>query len=270
MPPTESVKALIVVRTYPVPASPGIEVSCTAAISEDGRWLRLYPIPYRFLEPDKRFRKYQWIQVEIRKGSDVRLESYHPNLDSIEVLTEPLSTRNRWQDRKSVTSPKLSHCLCCLKEQRNEAGYPTLGFFRPRRIERLRIIATDSEWTQGQLDILSQRDLFRENPKEELEKIPYNFVYNFYCDHDECRGHNCMCTDWEIGESWRSWSREYGDDWEKALRETYETKMIENRDTHFFVGTVANHPGEWIIVGLFYPPKDYEMPLFDSINSDEG
>ena len=26
-------------------------------------------------------------------------------------------------------------------------------------------------------------------------------------------------------------------------------------DTHFYVGTIHQHPGEWIVVGLFYPPK---------------
>jgi hypothetical protein len=40
-------KALIVVRTYPVPAKKGVEVSCTAAVTEQGEWLRLFPVPYR-------------------------------------------------------------------------------------------------------------------------------------------------------------------------------------------------------------------------------
>ena len=56
-------RVLIVVRTYPVPAQKGIEVSCTAAITADGNWMRLFPVPYRFLEEDRRFKKYQWIDV---------------------------------------------------------------------------------------------------------------------------------------------------------------------------------------------------------------
>ena len=31
--------------------------------------------------------------------------------------------------------------------------------------------------------------------------------------------------------------------------------MIRKFDTHFYVGTVREHPAEWIIVGLFYPPR---------------
>ena len=65
-------KALIVVRTYPTPAKTGVEVSCTAAISDTGEWLRLFPIPYRYLEPDARFAKYQWVQVSVEKSKDDR------------------------------------------------------------------------------------------------------------------------------------------------------------------------------------------------------
>jgi hypothetical protein len=64
-----------------------------------------------------------------------------------------------------------------------------------------------------------------------------------------------MCADWEIGQSWRAWKDTYGDGWEQALREKYERQMIEKFDTQFYVGTVHQHQGSWIIVGLFYPPK---------------
>jgi hypothetical protein len=33
------------------------------AISDDGRWLRIFPVPHRFLSLDQRFRKYQWMDV---------------------------------------------------------------------------------------------------------------------------------------------------------------------------------------------------------------
>jgi hypothetical protein len=31
--------------------------------------------------------------------------------------------------------------------------------------------------------------------------------------------------------------------------------MRDKYDTHFYVGTVHQHPATWIIVGLFYPPR---------------
>lgn len=32
-------------------------------------------------------------------------------------------------------------------------------------------------------------------------------------------------------------------------------EAIERNDTHFYVGTVHGNPFNWVIVGLFYPPK---------------
>jgi hypothetical protein len=73
-----------------------------------------------------------------------------------------------------------------------------------------------------------------------------------------------MCTDWEMGQAYREWRRKYGDaEWEAKFRQKFETEMIEKNDTHFFVGTVHKNPASWIIVGLFYPPKQDAGDLFD-------
>ena len=39
---------------------------------------------------------------------------------------------------------------------------------------------------------------------------------------------------------------------------------MRDNDTHFYVGTPNQYPNAWIIVGLFYPPKYAELPLFDT------
>jgi hypothetical protein len=66
-----------------------------------------------------------------------------------------------------------------------------------------------------------------------------------------------------MGQAWRKCRNEYGEDWEKPFRQKFETQMIESLDTHFYVGTVAEHPHRWIIVGIFYPPQPAETSLFD-------
>lgn len=250
----ETKKALIVVRTYPTPAEHGVEVSCTAAISDRDEWLRLHPIRYRYLTRDQQFQKYQWIELKVTKTSDGRPESYTPKNDTIKIVSEPIGTSNGWRARKEFLFPRRVHCLCCLKKQRDEKGYPTLGLVRPKTIEALVIKPSSPDWTQRQLAILRQEDMFERKPPTELEKIPFNFRYQFSCDHDTCNGHKLFCSDWEMGESYRSWKAKYGDKWESKFRQRYETEMIKKYDTHFYVGTVAKHPGTWIIVGLFYPP----------------
>ncbi len=266
MPSRETKKALIVARTYPIPAKSGVEVSCTAAITDDGKWLRLHPVPYRFLDNDKHFRKYQWIEVEVTKSTDPRPESYKPNIHSINILTEPLPTKNEWEARKQIVFPLRAQSLCYLQRERKAHHYPTLGFFRPKLIKRLRITPADSTWTQGQLNMLRHGNLLYDKPVVELEKIPHYFTYVFRCDDDSCKGHSIHCTDWEMGQSWRSWTKQYGEDWEAKFRQKYETEMIGQKDLHFFVGTTQERPHVWIIIGLFYPPKpkaDNAATLFD-------
>ena len=262
----ESKKVCIVVRTYPMPAHKGVEVSCTAGITDSGKWIRLFPVPYRFLDHDKRFRKYQWIEVAVQKGSDPRPESYRIFEDTIKITSAPLSTQHNWTARRKLVSPVQAHCLCCLERDRKSKGIPTLGLFKPRIIEKLLIEKDQSPWTPEQLQLLQQGHLFNPGPKTRLEKVPYQFRYKFQCDEDSCNGHTLICTDWEIGESWRKWSREYRNKWEEKFRNRYEKEMIEKSDTHFFVGTHRVHPQTWMIVGLFYPPRDVQrvttLPLF--------
>ena len=260
----ETKRALIVVRTYPVPAKKGVEVSCTAAITDNGEWLRLFPVPWRLLDKDQRFRKYQWVNVTVTKASDHRPESYKLRPDGIDIVSEPLPTVNRWQARKNVVFPLRACCLCCLIAQRNEHGHPTLGIFRPAYIRQLVITPEKNpNWTDDELGFLRQGHLFVKSPNEELKKIPFKFRYEFNCPHDFCQGHKLSSTDWEMGESYRKWKTAYGDNWEEKFRQRYETDMIQKYDTHFYVGTIHQHPGTWIVVGLFYPPRDPRGSLFD-------
>lgn len=250
-----SIKVLITARTYPAPAKKGIEVSCTAGVTEDGRWIRLFPVPWRFLDEDKRFRKYQWIEARVRRSSDHRAESFTIDIDSIKILTDPLPSVKRWAERKQVVDPLLSPSLCDLQRRRNATKEPTLGFFKPREITRLVLEPQDPTWSERDQAKLRQKTLFTVPLTKELEQLPFKFVYHFKCIESTCRGHKLSCTDWEMGQAYRKWSQRYGDGWEEKFRQRFETEMKDRFDTHFFVGTTKSNPNAWIIVGLFYPLK---------------
>ena len=248
-------KVLITVRTYPVPSKKQIEVSCTAGITDDGKWIRLYPVPYRFLNPDKRFSKYQYIEASVMKSiSDPRPDSFKVNPDTIKIIHPTIPTSNKWEMRKEKVFPLKSRSLCELEARRNLNGYPTLGLIKPKSIISLDIKPDSNEWTESQLMSLHQYPMFTNVTKIELEKIPFEFSYTFRCDDPNCNTHQLSCTDWEMGASYRSWKGKYGNDWETKFRERYDIDMRLRNDTHFFVGTIHGHPNRWIIIGLFYPP----------------
>jgi hypothetical protein len=249
-------KVLITVRTYPNPSRKSVEVSCTAGIDEDGHWIRLYPIPWRLLDDDKRFRKYQLIEANVTKSeSDTRPESYKVDIDSIKILSEPIPTTNNWDLRKDKVFPLMSESLCYLQRKRDLNKEPTLGFFKPAVISALRREATISVWSEGELARLRQYSFFGDAPRNELEKLPFDFSYEFRCADEHCSGHKLKCTDWEMAQAYRAWKFKYGEGWQVKFQTRFETEMALVKDTHLFVGTLSTHPGEWIIIGLFYPPK---------------
>jgi hypothetical protein len=199
-------RVLITVRTYPVPAHHGIEVSCTAGITSEGDWIRLFPVPYRFLAPDQRFTKYQWIDVQVtRPRADPRSESFTLRIDSIQ-RRETIGTAANWRLRKNIVYPLRRNSLCEIAALRQHGG-PTLGIFKPAKIKRLRITpAKPPNWTSQEETLLRQQLLgFETAPRTQLEKIPLEFRYEFVCNESTCRGHKMMCTDWEMGESYRAW-----------------------------------------------------------------
>jgi hypothetical protein len=270
-------KALIVVRTYPAPARKGVEVSCTAAVG-DGGWLRLFPIPWRLLPKEKQFHKYHWIEAQIKKAtSDARPESYNVNLDSLTIL-EKMPPDDHWKARKALLEPLRRASMEQIDDEWLQNKAPTLGYLKPKRIKRLHIKEDEDgpDWSDEQKAKLRQEmgqsKLWDDAnpPKEELEKIPYVFLYEFECEGDACKGHTMICTDWEMAQSYRKWRADYGNKWEEKFRQRYELEMINRFDTHFFVGTLHAHPGTWIIVGLFYPlpasaSEPEPQPLFPDL-----
>jgi hypothetical protein len=257
-------RILIVVKTYPVPAWKGIEVSCTAGVTEDRQWIRLFPVPYRYLDGAKQFQKYEWIKASVIKATDdPRPESFKLNADTI-TIGEQITSANEWRARREIIKPLIKPSMCGLQRERDAKGSPTLGLFKPARIKRLVIEETaNSGWTQQELAKLRQTLLFQTAPSRMLEKLPFEFRYEFECSEPGCTGHKMLCTDWEIGESYRRWRKQYRNNWEHKFRLRYEDQMITKSDTHFFVGTVHQHPDRWIIVGLFYPPREPVADLFD-------
>lgn len=248
-------KVLITVKTYPLPSRKTIEASCTAGITEEGKWIRLFPLPFRYLEYEKQFKKYQWIEARVTKASDPRPESYKVDLDSIKLLNT-IPSSNKWQLRKEIVLPLVTPSLCQLQRTRKDTGV-TLGLFKPRCINELIIEPEEnSHWTEQEIATLGQQSMFDRRVVSPLEKIPFKFKYRFLCNDSKCNGHVLSITDWEIGEAYRKWRQRYGDSWEKYFRKKFEDEVIYNFDTYFYVGTIRAHQDVWIIVGLFYPSKE--------------
>ena len=67
-------KILILVKTYPNLSKKYKETVCVAGITDFGEWRRLYPIPFRKLPFDMRFKKFNWIEAETSKNNKEKLK----------------------------------------------------------------------------------------------------------------------------------------------------------------------------------------------------
>ncbi len=230
-------RVLITVLTYPVLSMKYGELVCTAGITEAGEWVRLYPIDLRYLPEHQRFRKYQWIEVELEptgRSRDKRMESRRPVLDSIEILGEPLPP---WKARTAIIDRLAVHTRDELrtlykKERRS------LGIVRPEEVLGVRVKPQPEEWTPGQQSMLDQFYLFRGQPKQ-LRKIPYKFSYEFRCADTRGTPHRAMIEDWELGALFLKESERLGDEGAaSSVRKKYfEELCAPGRDTRFFMGT---------------------------------
>ncbi|MEP0911748.1 hypothetical protein NDI45_12575 [Leptolyngbya sp. GB1-A1] len=250
-------KVFINVMTYPHPSRGYQELVCTAGITEQGEWVRLYPIDYRYRPRNQQFRKYQWIEVDLfpyGAGNDRRKESRKPILDTLRVLGEPLSTKNGWRERRQIIDPVPVYTVKQLREL-HESERVSLGIVQPTKVLDLKIESADPEWKPEWQSLFDQLTLFGPVQKP-LRKIPYKFSYVFECN-DSSRPHNAMIEDWELGVLWLNEVARLGDEEQAALsvrRKFLDELCNETKDTRFFMGTVFPY-NTWVVLGVFWPPK---------------
>jgi hypothetical protein len=269
--PDEIAKArvLVTVKTYPLPSSKYEELVCTAGILEDGKWIRIYPIPFRSMSFTEQYKKYQWVELDlIRNKSDFRPESYRPKQgfeEKIRLVGE-VNTKDDWAYRKSLVLKETftsMNDLIALAKGENKKSLATL---KPAEIIDFIIEPDEREWRKdwvahfNQLNLFERDDQGRGKEREIIRKVPYKFSYKFMSEGDQ-KPRKLMIEDWEIGALyWNCLEKAEGDEYEanRKVREKYFDYMVE-RDLYLFLGTTKLHhnvsPSPFIIIGLFYPPK---------------
>ena len=263
----ETRKILIATKTYPSISTKYQETVCTAGIllSEEEnplQWIRIYPIRYRYLDFDKRYPRWAIVSAKIKRNDqDYRPESFKIDDNSLEIIRK-IDTTNNWQERKSLVLSLQFRSIADIQAQGK-----SLGIIKPKSIERFFSKKTSREWNQKQQAVLNQLDLFE--PNIDLEKIPYQFFYQF-TDEDNVP-HKYSISDWEIMELYRKCrdrSQLSGLEAEQyaleKVRQKLEDDFLESKDLYFIVGNIKNHAKSFMIIGLFYPPlvKFNQMELF--------
>lgn len=258
--PPEEMRVLITVKAAPNPSETYGETVCVAGIridQETHQWVRLYPINFRDLESNRKFRKYDIVFLRARPAAaDPRPESYRPLIDT--VRTE--ATVSGWERRKQFVMDHVRLSMCdVLAAVRDDPPARSLAAIRPRVVKGLRI-KPHPGWTaaeQAKIDAyVRQEDLLSVGPRTPLEAPRFRGWYDYLCESPACRGHQQGIHDWEwvgLQRKLRGWS----DDAAQAeLRRKFLDEMYgPDRDTILYVGNQAKHQQGFMALGVFYPRR---------------
>lgn len=275
-------KILITVKAYPAISKKYNETVCTAGITEEGKWIRIYPIPFRQLDYDKQFRKYEWIELDlVRNRSDFRPESYRPkDLFMKDMISYGIikADGGPWAERrKYVLNNVYTRLDQLISEAKDKKICTSLVVFKPTKIVDFLFEETKREWKKEKLEFLKskrlQLNLFEnedENDISEFEvvnKLPYKFSFKF--EDETGKISTLMIEDWETGMLfWNSLVRNKGDE-QKAcddVKKKYFDDFAKTKDYYFFLGTTKRYhltaPNPFVIIGDFRPKHIVQEQLF--------
>lgn len=268
LPTPEHKRVFIVVKTIPTESLSYEETVCTAGITDSGKWIRLYPVPFRKLPQTQRYSKYQWIDVDtFDTSNDFRPESRKCDCGSI-ILGEKIES---WEERKKI-------CISSMKvytdfnelisKAKDKNDYTSLAVFKPTKILDCFCVPKNIGKIEKQLEKQKEirnfhtNDLFNTYSFNQAKPLPVYIKYKFTDSSGKER--NLSIEDWEAYELYRKYNNP--EEAQKKVIQKYMNYSNGNFDIYFFVGTRMKDqlrtPNPFSIIGIFCPPKDEQPKLF--------
>lgn len=278
---SETARVLITVKASPQPSKQYGDTVCVAGIRIDGgrsEWIRLYPLPFRWIGVEKQFKKFDLIDVEVRRATgDSRPESFRPDINTINVVGH----LDDWKERQPIMSKVPRTTTCALSGAGSEHHYaPSLGMVSVRSLDRMKVQPFDG-WSEAQQQriaaaaSLSPLSLFGDLEKTPSELKAPRFVvrYDYHCTADECPGHVGQVLDWELTALQNRLHRDSDDVVKAAIEKNFHQRMFApGRQTSFFMGNFedARKRASFSVLGVYYPPEGVatSVGLFD-LDGDE-
>jgi hypothetical protein len=248
---------LIIGRATPEPSKKHLETVCTGGITDKGEVVRLYPISWRYLEQEKRYKQWTWAEFEIAKDpSDKRKESYKVREGSIRIIGQCKD----WSERFSI----LNHAVARDKEtliERYKTDWTSIGVVEIEPIE-FYVQAQKKNWDADK-SYIKQFLLYTD--RKPLEQLPIEMRLKFKCKNNPvCSGHDCSIIGWEYMEAFRNFRNEYGsaENAVEVLKDAFKKRFADKqRNPYVLMGTHRLYPS-WMVAQVYFIPKDLQPRLF--------
>jgi hypothetical protein len=254
-----TLRVLITVKAAPNPSASYGETVCVAGLRLDldtPGWVRLYPINFRDLESEQRFRKYDIVTLRAKPArNDRRVESWKPDMNSLRMERHLPA----WTPRRSHVEPYITSSMCAvLAAVRTAPPGASLAAVEPARVGGVDI-ERHPGWTSdeqakidqyvGQLDLLG-------SDRAALQAPRLKGWYRYRCHDVGCSGHRQGILDWEFVALQRRLRHLPDDELARELRAKFLSELCgPNRRTVFFVGNQAKREHVFSVIGVYYPKR---------------
>jgi len=250
-----------VIKAQPHRSSKYAETVCCAGIGRDGKWRRQYPVPFRNLKPEQKFKRWDWISYDwVRPKDDLRLESQKVTPESIEVGGNMTP-----KERLALLNPLIRTDF-----KESNVRRDSLTLIRPTSIHFAWKKKSEAEIkdTREKHAALSKQLSFLDTETEDLEPCPYSFRLRWV---DKSGGkHDHEMDDWETMGAYGRFQNKYGEEEAlKILKEKYEGERFNKGlvlafSTHKRRNATRGMQNQWLLVGLLSLADTGQTDMFIS------
>lgn len=240
---TGEIEATILVKALPQVSESHGETVCVAAIDDDRRWYRFYPVAFRQLDDARKFRRWHRVRLKGRLPSpqrDNRAESRNVDQESIKLLGQVSPDR-----RAALIEPAI---VTSTKQER--AIGRSLALIRPEEPVFFHRRRSDEEIAKRRAmyeRLLASPDMFAARTIIPLVPAPFEFGYKY---RDADGPHECLCHDWEVEQTFLNWRRDHTE--QHTLDMVHDTfgRRYPNEGFVLAMGTHSRYPDVWMIIGV--------------------
>lgn len=244
-------EAIIIIKAAPQLSTRHGETVCTAAITRDRHWVRLYPIAFRTLEEAQQFKRWDVVRyISHRPRDDRRIESRRLDHNSL-IIADALPARERY----GLVAPMVVESL---EEERRQGR--SLAFIRPKigRFIVEKKPANELEDERQKYEMAArQTDLFL-GTIIPYAPCPHRFKYEYEIKDGKRTG---TCQDWETEATFFNWRRQYSEADTIRRMEVRWGEEMPTKGLLFAMGTHSQYPDTWLINGLIQMSEVGQLAL---------
>ncbi|MEE2691223.1 MAG: hypothetical protein VX640_06765 [Pseudomonadota bacterium] len=245
----EEDECFILVKALPHLSSNYAETVCCAGIGHDAKWRRLYPVQFRILDDNQKFKRWQWISYRYTTSKK------DPRKESQKVVPESIHT-----GKLLGQSERIAILNSIMRKTLDEADTRTesLVLLRPQSIEFGWIAKTKAQIEderQKHAALANQLSLLDAVKAPPLTPCPYQFSVK-WTDQNKTK-HTHVCDDWETSTAFfvRRKSQSNDESALSSLKQTYEQSYMNSGmamafSTHSRRNVTHGMENQWLLVGL--------------------